>query len=234
MSKKKSSKKRTSLTLTDRERRLGWTYLGFELLILPTLLTVLAAPYGGFPESILNPVYYLINAVSCGMIFREVLRSSLINAGTRPVAMLGAVMGGFLLLLGANQLMTGLFDLLIPGFVNANNAAVAAMVREHPLLMTVGTVLLVPIGEECLFRGLLFSGYRQKSRPAAYLMSVLGFCAIHVAGYIGQMEPLTLLLCFAQYVPSGIVLCLSCEKTDSLFAPMLIHAAVNLCSVLAL
>ena len=234
MSKKKSAKKTASLTLTDRERWLGWAYLAFELLILPSLLSALAAPFGAFPESIVNFVFYLINAVSCGLIFRGSLRASLIHAGSRTGTMLAAVTGGFLLLLGANQLMTGLFDLLIPGFVNANNAAVAAMVRENPLLMTLGTVLLVPVGEECLFRGLLFSGYRQKNRTAAYLLSVLGFCAIHVAGYIGQAEPLTLLLCFTQYVPAGIVLCASCEKTGSLFAPMLIHAAVNLCSILTL
>ena len=234
MSKKKSSKKRAVLTLSEQERLLGWAYLGLELLVLPTAITLLSEQFGGFSDSVANFIYYLTNGVCCGLIFRKALRDSLINAGNRMGALLGAVIGGFLVLLGANQLMSALFNALNPGFVNANNAFVAGMVRKNPLLMTLGTVILVPLAEECLFRGLLFADLRQKNRTGAYVLSVLGFCAVHVAGYIGQADALTLMLCFCQYVPAGIVLCLSYEKTDSLFAPMLIHAAVNLGSILFL
>lgn len=234
MSKKKSSKKRTSLSLTDQEQLLGWSYLAFQLLVLPAAISLLGAQFGGFSDSTANFLYYLTNATCCAFIFRRALHDSLINAGQRIGAMLAAVVCGFLILLGANSLVTGLTSALIPDFVNTNNAFVSAMVRENPLIMTIGTVILVPIAEECLFRGLLFMGVRKKNRIGAYLLSVLGFCAVHVVGYAGQADALTLALCFVQYIPAGIVLALSCEKTDSLFAPMLIHAAVNAGSVLFL
>lgn len=234
MSKKKTSIKRAALSLTEQEQLLGWSYLALELLVLPAAISLLGFQFGGFSDSTANFLYYLINAFCCGMIFRKLLWDSLMNAGEHFGNMLIAVIGGFLVLLGANQLTGNLSGALIPDFVNSNNAFVSGMVRENPLLMTIGTVLLVPVAEECLFRGLLFTGVRQKNRIGAYLLSVLGFCAVHVAGYLGQTDPLTLALCFIQYIPAGIVLCLSCEKTESLFAPMLIHAAVNLGSVLFL
>ena len=231
---KKKSKKTVSLSLTGQELLLGWAYLALELLVLPSAISLLGAQFGGFSSSTANFIYYLTNGLCCAFVFRNALRESLVNAGNRMGAMLGAVIGGFLVLLGANQLMSALFNALIPGFVNANNAFVAGMVRENPLLMTVGTVILAPLAEECLFRGLLFTSVRKTNRVGAYVLSVLGFCAVHVAGYIGQADALTLILCFMQYVPAGIVLCACCEKTGSLFAPMLIHAAVNLGSILFL
>ena len=230
----KKTKKNAALSLSEQEQLLGWTYLAVELLVLPTAIALLGAQFGGFSDSVANFIYYLTNGVCCAFIFRKALHTSLINAGSRMGTMLGTVLGGFLVLLGANQLMTGLFNALIPGFVNSNNAFVAGMVRESPILMTVGTVILVPLAEECLFRGLLFTSVRKRNRLGAYALSVLGFCAVHVAGYVGQADPLTLILCFCQYIPAGIVLCLSCEKTESLFAPMLIHAAVNAGSILSL
>lgn len=231
---KKKTKKNAALSLNEQERLLGWTYLAVELLVLPTAIALLGTQFGGFSDSVANFIYYLTNGVCCAFIFRNALRNSLINAGNRVWTLLGAVVGGFLVLLGANQLMTSLFDALTPGFVNSNNAFVAGMVRKSPILMTVGTVILVPLAEECLFRGLLFTDLRKANRMGAYVLSVLGFCAVHVAGYVGQADPLTLILCFCQYIPAGIVLCMSCEKTESLFAPMLIHAAVNMGSVLML
>ena len=71
---------------------------------------------------------------------------------------LGTALAGFLLLLGANQVMTGLAKLLIPDFINTNNAFVADMVRQSPVTMTLSLVVLVPLAEECLFRGLIFTG----------------------------------------------------------------------------
>ena len=94
--------------------------------------------------------------------------------------------------------------------------------------------IMVPLAEECLFRGLIFTGLLGKNRNGAYLLSVLGFCAIHISGHLGSADVLTLAVCFLQYIPAGLVLAWSCERSGSLFAPILIHAAVNVGSLLAL
>jgi membrane protease YdiL (CAAX protease family) len=91
--------------------------------------------------------------------------------------------------------------------------------------MVIGTVVLVPIVEETLYRGLIF-GLLPK-RILRYAVSVGAFCAIHVMGYIGYYEPLHLLLCFMQYIPAGLVLAYAYERSGSIFAPILIHMAIN-------
>ena len=230
----KKAKSAPLLAPTAQEQLLGGVYLAVELVVLPEVLRMLGDQFGGFSDSTANLIYYLTNALCCCLIFRSLLKDSLIQAGAHFGRLLGASLAGFLLLLGANQLMTGIALALRPEFVNLNNAAVSAMVSENPLLMTIGTVVLVPIGEECLFRGLLFLSALPKSRHRAYALSVIFFCAVHVVGYLGQGDMLTLALCFVQYVPAGLVLAAVCERTGTLFAPMLIHAAVNASAIVFL
>ncbi len=231
MKQKRSSKSPSLLTLTEGETLLGWVYFALDFLVLPTAISLLGEQFGGFSPSITNFLYYLCNGLCCGLVFRKSLRSSLERAGKAISRFSLCVFAGFLLLLGANQLLTGICEFLIPHFVNENNAAIAALVRQSPHLMTLGTVVLVPLAEECLFRGLMFFGIRQQNRSLAYILSTLTFAAVHVIGYLGTMDGLTLALCFAQYLPAGIVLAWAGEQTDSLFASMLIHGAINACAV---
>lgn len=230
----KKSKKNAPPTLTEQEQLLGCVYLAVELVLLPSLIYAFGGLFGGFTDSVSNFLYYLTNAVCCALIFRALLRESLIRAGQQFGPLLGIVLAGFLMLLGANQILTRLAELLIPDFVNVNNAAISAMVAESPALMTIGTVLLVPIAEECLFRGTLFLGTLGKNRVGAYALSALAFCAVHVAGYVGQEDGMTLAVCFLQYIPAGLILAWSCERSGSLFASILIHAAINASSILLL
>ena len=229
MTKKKKTPK--PLTLSETEGLLGSVYLVLELTVIPGLVAWAAEALGGLSEGAQNYLYYWINAVCCGWIFREMLKSSLISAGQNILRLFGAVVVGFLILLGSNELVTSLAERLIPGFVNSNNAAVADMVRINPVTMSLSLILLVPLAEECLFRGLFFVGLAGRNRGLAYLISVCAFCAIHVLGYVGTVDSLTLGICFVQYIPAGLVLAWSCEKTGSVCAPMLIHAAINAGSI---
>ena len=93
--------------------------------------------------------------------------------------------------------------------------------------MVIGTVILVPPAEECLFRGLIFRKLYGKNQAAAYLISILAFSCIHIFGYIGVYSPLELTMAVLQYLPAGLCLAWSYTRADTLFAPILIHAAVN-------
>ena len=52
--------------------------------------------------------------------------------------------------------------------------------------------------------------------------------ALHVLGYLPSLTAAEALLSAAQYLPAALVLCALYERTDSIFAPMLLHGAVNL------
>ena len=93
--------------------------------------------------------------------------------------------------------------------------------------MTLATVLFVPVAEETLFRGLLFRGLWDRSPIAAWCVSVAVFSLVHIIGYIGTYPPLMLLMAFVQYLPAGICLAYAYRKADTIFAPILMHIAIN-------
>ena len=126
---------------------------------------------------------------------------------------------------------TWIIDLLAPGYSNYNDEAISAMSRGNDFLMLIGTVVLVPPFEECLYRGLVFRNLYSRNKWVAYTVSILLFAVIHILGYIGMYSPLELLMAVLQYLPAGLCLAWSYVKADTIFAPIFIHAAVNFITI---
>ena len=219
----------------EKEKLFGYIYLFIDLFVLPL---VLGTVNGMLPVQLtsgqLNFVYYFINLAVILAVFRKFLFQSLKDALRAPFANLWYGLLGYM---GSNvltrMLTVGLL-LIFPGFSNVNDAAVGSILREDFALMAVGTILLVPIAEETLFRGLIFRGLYDRSPIAAYLVSMTAFAAMHVAGYIGQAEPLTLLLCFLQYLPAGYCLCFAYRRSGTILSPIVTHMIVNAMAVYAM
>ena len=81
--------------------------------------------------------------------------------------------------------------------------------------------------EETLFRGLIFGNLRPLSRAAAYLVSALFFAAVHVWQYAGALGWRGTLLCAVQYLPAGLALGWTYEKSATIWASVLVHAGIN-------
>ncbi len=223
-----------TLSLPRKSQKLGWIYLAFELFLLPVLLTTLGMMTGITSEAYLNCIYYAVNFIVCLILFYPLLRHSVKNALAHPGITVITAAIGFALFQVANIAIGYLISAFVPDFSNVNDSAVAELVYEAPLPMLLSVGFLVPVAEECLFRGLLFVPVFRKKALAAYALSVLFFAAIHVVGYVGLYPAGILALCFVQYIPAGLILCWSLAKTDSLVTPILIHSAVNLFSILTL
>ena len=214
---------------SPRETRAGWVYLIFQLVLLPTLLTqgnsMLPSPLS---PAVLNFLFFLINFAAALLIFRHSLKRDWKTAGEKPGKQAVAVLGGFLCYL----LCGYLFDLaarwFLPGFVNLNDQGIGFLAGSQLLLMAAGTILLVPLSEECFYRGLIFGSLLRKSRALAYLVSAAVFSLIHILGYLGAYSGPDLLFSFLQYLPAGLILAFAYEKSGTLFAPVFIHALVNL------
>ena len=99
-----------------------------------------------------------------------------------------------------------------------------------PLLIC--TVLLVPVTEEVIYRGVLFQIVYHKNRILAYVLTTVIFAAIHIVGYIGYEDPFNLFIAFHQYLPAGIALAFAYEMSDSIWAPIIIHSTINLIAML--
>ena len=217
-----------SIHMTRRETYYGFIYLIVQFFLLPPVIS-LVLPF--LPESVndaqINFVYYLVNFFAISLILRKFLWQNAERMSMYPGYFFRVVLLGLARYLVLNSLVGYLLLWLDPGYFNANDAAIAEMVHSELTLIAAGTILLVPLAEECLFRGLIFGNLRKKSRLLAYILSLAAFSVIHITGYIGIYTPMQLLISFLSYLPAGLCLAWAYEKADTIFAPILIHAAVN-------
>ena len=217
-----------SIATTRQENILGYIYLAFSQILLADLIAIVAY-WLGYPLSrvTLNIIYFLVNFVSIVAIFHRFLGSSLQAAWKNIPKCLISVLIGFGVYYWGTILLGFLITWINPNFANVNDQAVTGMVQENPLMMSICTVILVPVVEETLYRGLIFQQLQRKHRIGAYIVSTVVFSSIHVVGFIGSADWLTLLLCFMQYLPAGIALALAYERADTIVAPILIHMIIN-------
>lgn len=214
--------------LTGRETVGGFIYLVFQMFLLPYLL-IMANGHLSTPlnDAELNFTFYLINFISILLIFHGFLGRALTQATQNIAIFCQAVILGLVAYYACNFATTWLVTKLVPSFSNYNDAAIAELMGGSYFLTVIGTVILVPPVEECLYRGLIFRNLWQKSRWAAYIVSILAFSMIHIVGYIGQYTALELVMAFLQYLPAGLCLAWTYTKCDTIFAPILVHAAIN-------
>lgn len=221
--------------LSSQETVAGFTYLAFEIFFLPAMLTFFnAALAHPLSEAEVNFVFFLINFMAVLLIFHSFLGKSMAQAGQHPAYLCQAVILGYVAYQACAWVIAWVISQLVPGFHNYNDEAIAALGSGNYFLTVIGTVVLVPPAEECFYRGLIFRNLYPKSRWAAYAVSILAFTLIHIVGYLGAYSPLELLMASLQYLPAGLCLAWAYVKSDTIFAPILIHAAINFTSIYTL
>lgn len=221
--------------VSNREKQLGFFYTAFELLALPYLLRAMNGLLIRPLSSVwINFLFFSLNFLLLTVILHRFLRRSLSYVGQHPVRLLAVAVAGFGMYMIANAGLSLLISQLFPDFSNPNDQSIGAMAGVNFTVTAIGTVLLVPLAEELIHRGLIFGSLLSRNRTAAYLISALFFAAVHMAQYVGSTQPLTLVLALVQYLPAGLVLAWSYECSGSIFAPVLIHTAVNVLGILSM
>lgn len=211
-----------------RERVLGSTYLVISLLLLPALLVrLLPALFPAISAARINFVYFTLNFLAVIGIFFPFWKESVGRAASTAGRIVSCAAIGLLSYFLMSLWLGDLILYLDPDFANVNDGAVAVLAQQDYPLMVFSTVFLVPVAEECLYRGLVFGCLAEKSLFLAYPVSVGLFALIHVMNYIGTQPPATLLLCFIQYLPAGIALGWAYRRSGSIFASIVMHAVIN-------
>lgn len=214
------------------ERIFGWIYLPFHMLLLSFLLSrvfhILGWPTDGIR---INAFYFCISFVFILLIFHRFLWNSLCGIMKKFWAFVQALILGFVLYYAAMALLGLLYRWLFPGFANPNDTSVSTLASMHYGAMIVFAIALAPIIEETLMRGLIFGSIQRKSRVWAYAVSFLAFAAIHTWQYFGAVDLGTIVLAAIQYLPAGIALGWTYEKAGNIWAPILLHMAVNAISM---
>ena len=206
----------------------GGIYLAFMLIFLPLLLSLFNSLTGNpLSAGKLNFIYYFINFAAILPIFRRFLLQSLKDALRVPFPTIWLALLGYMGNRALSELLTILLLVLLPNFANINDLNVTLMLQEEFSLVAFGIVVLVPVVEETLFRGMIFRNLYDRSHVGAYLVSMFAFAAVHVMGYIGRVEPFYIVLSFLQYLPAGYCLCFAYRRSGTIISPILMHMIVN-------
>lgn len=219
-------------TLPPKKIHAGWCWMAFQFLLLPSLLTGAA---GLLPmeisDAVLNFGYYLVSVAAICLIFSDFLRDSfrIVLQKRKRCAMVCAL--ALVVYYAATWAVTRFIGFCDPTLYNRNDANITAMRRQGLVLTAMTTVLLAPVTEECLFRGLIFGQLLKKSRPGAYVLSALCFGLLHVMGHLGTYTPMQLALSLLQYAPAGLILAWSYEKSGTIATPILVHGIINAVSM---
>lgn len=221
--------------MTRKEKTFGWIFLAASIYLLPLGIVYLCHFLKlELDTAQLNVLAFIVNFLLTALIFWRYLwgcgKVSIASPG-RTFAWFGI---GFAVYYGASTLVSMIILTLAPDFANANDEAIMAMAKEHFWLMTLGTVILAPVTEEVLYRGLVFGALRNKCRWLAYVVSITAFSALHVVSYIGTLSPLHLVLSFLQYLPGAFALTLACDKAGSIWSSILIHMTINLFAMVSM
>ncbi len=215
-------------SLSSQEISCGMIYYCFQLLFLPSILHTVNRLLGDAMGSAeLNFSCYLVNFLTMLLLFPRFLGRSAAQGKKHPAYFCQAVVLGLASYYACFFLLDHLIPLLVPAYANRNDASIAAMVQSSPYLMVIGTVILVPPFEECVFRGLIFRTLWEKSHTLAYAVSMLSFSLIHILGFWGQYSPVELFIALLQYLPAGLCLAWCYTKAGTIFAPIAVHAIVN-------
>lgn len=202
-----------------------WCWMAFQYLLLPQMVSFALGVF--FSDALVNFVYHLLSFLGVFLIVGESLSSSFRRASAqwkRCALIVAAALAVYYVCFFA---VSALVSHFAPDFGNRNDDAMLRYFGEGFGLTAAVTILLAPLTEEILFRGLLFSGLRRVSRLGAYLISSLCFASIHVAGYLGTYSPLQFSLALAQYLPAGLILAFSEEKSGTIVVPIVIHMVIN-------
>lgn len=219
--------------LDKSEKMFGSIYYVLSYFLLPYLLSFLGSLLS-IPPWCCQMALFALNFLCTILIFHRFL----LKNGKAAVSSMGKTLGytalGLVFYYTANLVVSYGIFLIRPEYTNLNDANIVSLAENGGIWIAAGSVILVPLAEELLFRGMLFAGVRQKFPIGAWFLSAAAFSAVHILGYIGSYDFVSFLLAFVQYLPAGFCLAYAYAASGTILAPVMMHTVINLVGVLIL
>lgn len=214
--------------LTRREQVRGLIFFALYFLVFPFLKMGVEWFFDHFfglflSEAMSATVYYYIVGILMVVLFRSFLKNGLtILTEFLPENLLAFATG----LVGAGVLHL-LVSLLPWPLDDPNPVSWAEQYAYSPAATIVIVVILMPLIDEVLFRGLVFGSLRRYSRPLAWVCSVLLFMIYSVWTFaVASGDARYLLLAF-QYLPMALALTWCYDRGGSIWSAVVLHAAID-------
>ena len=216
--------------LSTAEQVAGFCYLPFYVVLLGWGIQWLSELLGlGLTELQVNVTFFVINCVMIWVIFHNFLIRSF--RAIRFWELVQALILGFCLYYAGNLLFGWIVSLLDLTITSFNDETILGLISQNKWVMVICSVLLAPIVEETLVRGLLFGVLRRRSRMLAYAVTIVFFAVMHVWQYLLVYDFKAVLLAALQYIPAGIALGWTYEKSNTVWAPIFLHMTINAISM---
>lgn len=212
--------------LTPAECGRGWVFFALYVFLFPVLMGLVQRSFNGeLPVAEANVVYYLLCLTLVLLVLWNFMKQSFfLLLDWLPENLFAFVTG-----LACAGLL-GFLAMLPPYPVeNPNLLNYRAEFALSPAATLVILVVLMPIVEETLFRGILFGTVRRYSRAPAYVLSVLVYalyCVWQFAFSAGGADPRYLLLA-VQYLPMSLALTWCYDQGGSVWSAAALHAVIN-------
>lgn len=220
-----------SVKLNKRELILGFAYLLTHMALLPLLLNIIAVIFYdngvALSAAALNAAYYLTGFISLTLILHNFLKESFERFVRAGLGNLRSIFRGYGLYYLVFYAAYFVINIIFGNAQNPNNDAVVASVEENLSASVSAVVLLGPFVEECLFRGVVFTGIGSRFRFLGYAVSSLLFAFLHVYQYMALAFDPALFITMLIYIPPGIVLARVYEKSGSIWNSVFLHMAIN-------
>ena len=229
-------KKAFRFPMSHTESIIGWVYVFvhvFAMTYILSALNIYVFPAMGFQLSTgnLNLLYYGIGFIFLLTTLFKFMKQSFADLCSNVLDTLIGVGAGYILYILLSYAVSSFLSLFLSDLTNPNSSAVINETRLNPNTMLAIGVLLAPIVEEILFRGVVFGTLRKKSRLLAYVVSSVFFSIYHLWSYLIYSFNPVLLLFLVQYVPAGIVLAWSYERGRNVWCPVFLHMLINYISI---
>lgn len=204
----------------------GWIFFLLYLVVFPPLMGLVHRSIGEeFPVAEANVVYYLLCVTLIFLVFWGYLKDSFSHFLDHLPESFFALITGFV---GMMLLQGAIFFVPFP-VDNPNTYSYPVQYILSPQATIAVLVILIPIVEEILFRGLLFGALRSRSRWLAWVVSVVFYCVYCVwqfAFSYGTVD-LRYLLLALQMLPAALAFHWCYEKSGSVVASILLHMLAN-------
>lgn len=212
--------------MTDSERRQGLVFLLLYLFVFPY--------FNGWAQRLLfsdaesmpaeaNVIYYAFLFILVLLVFGDFLREDFLGLlDWLPENLFGVTVG--LVLAGGFRLVFCRLSLPVPDPIPGQYAAEFSAAPGPTLVLL---LLLIPVVEEMVYRGVLYGTLRPHSPACAAVASTLLYALANVWRYALEAEDVRCLLLTLLYLPMGAVLTWVYDNGGSIWACALCHAAIN-------
>ncbi|MBQ3404712.1 MAG: CPBP family intramembrane metalloprotease [Oscillospiraceae bacterium] len=217
----------------------GWIFLPVFVLLLPRAtaffcIRVLVRYWPGLDSAHLNFLFFALGFVILTVCMFSFLRESFHDLLDNLLNTVKALFICFVLYYLLLYVVNLLCILTVGDAINPNEENVRAAAELNSNVMLAVAVIIGPIVEETLFRGVVFGSIRRKNRLLAYAVSCLLFSLYHIWQYFPDSFDWMYLMYLLQYIPGGICLAMAYERGGSIWSSIMLHSLINFISMQAM